>query len=381
VFEELTDKLLRSELNMPEIEALIKEADIQSVLMASFNIDGPTSVMMLGGATNATTLNAMSLSKPVFAYLMLTLIADEKVKFNLDTKLWTIFPEMLEKFPGNEEHAKNLTARYILSHQTGLPVRQHKGEALEFYFEPGKGFGYSNPAIQLLQKIIETVTKKDLETLAQENVFTSLGMKNSSFFPGGQAENGLRTTAIDYALFVKGWMNALVEGIKRAHENPVSLTKSRWAMERISSDDVQKMAWGLGWLVQKNEKNEVIGLSHWGDGSNGENKNFRAFVAFDMKGNGIVCLTEGKDGFMLLPKVRPFIPNVHQALENIVFKMLGFSRNMKERKTEGERVGEIILKYEVMLPTAGVEELKRGINQNSNKSKADESHKSMRTKL
>jgi hypothetical protein len=79
--------------------------------------------------------------------------------------------------------------------------------------------------------------------------------------------------------------------------------------------------------------------------------------------------------------VRPFIPNVHQALENIVFKMLGFSRNMKERKTEGERVGEIILKYEVMLPKAGVEELKRGINQNSNKSKADESHKSMRTKL
>ena len=173
--------------------------------MASFDIHGPTSDDALGvDHKSKTDLNAnsvfrvASLTKPVFAYLVLKLIEDNKSgkaepeagefhlpdnlkEFTLDTPLYKITPEILDRFVGDDiAKAKKLTPRFILSHQTGLPINQ-RADTLKFEFEPGTEYGYSNPGILLLQEVIEKLTEKNLETLAKANVFDPLHMTHSSF--------------------------------------------------------------------------------------------------------------------------------------------------------------------------------------------------------
>ena len=129
--------------------------------------------------TKESIFRAASLSKPVFAYLVLKLIEDNKSndakdglgkfklpehlnEFNLDTPLWKVFPEILNKFSDDKEtqaRAKELSARHILSHTTGLPLRSFiEGEKLKFQFKPGKEYGYSNLGIALLQEVIDKIT-------------------------------------------------------------------------------------------------------------------------------------------------------------------------------------------------------------------------------
>lgn len=136
-----------------------------------------------------TVFGAASLSKPVFSYLVLKLIADKKLSttdgrpFDLDTPISEILPmdEFYGKAVGSEfsEEAKKITARMVLSHTTGIPING----APRVDFEPGSQYAYGNTALYYLQKAIEKQKGQSLETLAQEEVFTPLGMTHSTFLP------------------------------------------------------------------------------------------------------------------------------------------------------------------------------------------------------
>ena len=122
----------------------------------------------------ATIFEAASLSKPVFAYLVLRLA--DRGEFDLDRPLL----EMLE-YPrvAHDERSKRITARMVLSHGTGLP--NWGGERLTLQFDPGTAYGYSGEGFVFLQKAIERVTGRSLEALARREVFQPLGMTRSSF--------------------------------------------------------------------------------------------------------------------------------------------------------------------------------------------------------
>lgn len=130
---------------------------------------------------------AASLSKPVFAYLVLKLIESGEYGFDLKTNLNDILP--FEKFceenkfewhPTEEDikRVKLLNAKMVLSHTTGLDLPK-----LDFQFEPGEGYRYSGLPIFYLQKVLEAKTGKTLEALAKKYVFDPIGMKHSSFYP------------------------------------------------------------------------------------------------------------------------------------------------------------------------------------------------------
>ena len=169
-----------------------------------------------------TIFEAASLSKPVFAYMVLRLA--DRGEFDLDRPLY----EMLE-YPrlAHDERYKRITARIVLSHGTGLP--NWGGEKLTLQFDPGTEYGYSGEGFVFLQKTIERVTGRSLDELARREVFEPLGMTRSSYvwqerFAGNaayaknwlwqvapanrytQAEANaaasLLTTATDYAQFV-----------------------------------------------------------------------------------------------------------------------------------------------------------------------------------
>lgn len=130
--------------------------------------------------TTETVFGAASLSKPLFAYIVLKMIAsgafsraDEPPESGLDRPLHELCdfgpPELRE----NPDY-KLLTARTILSHQSGLPL-------LKYNIKPGKEYGYSGVPYFYLQEVIETLSNSTLETLAQKLVFKPLKMENSHF--------------------------------------------------------------------------------------------------------------------------------------------------------------------------------------------------------
>src|SRR5260370_14542775 len=95
-----------------------------------------------------------SMSKPVFAYVVLKL-AEEKL-IDLDRPLVQYLrPEYLSNHPDVDL----ITARHVLCHSTGFPNwRAKPEEKLTPTFKPGSRFSYSGDAYQWLQFVVEQIT-------------------------------------------------------------------------------------------------------------------------------------------------------------------------------------------------------------------------------
>lgn len=183
-------------LNIDEdkIKGIMEAANIPSVAIAFIEPDGNITTQGISQSSNELENNvvrdavfgAASLSKPVFAYLVLKLV--EIGKLNLTDSLNTILP--FKKFCDNHhfkwnviglDWIENVTVQMALSHTTGLNL---SGDKINFLFKPGKEYAYSNLGLFYLQKVIEEITHQSLEQLAQEHVFgdNALKMKNSTFY-------------------------------------------------------------------------------------------------------------------------------------------------------------------------------------------------------
>jgi CubicO group peptidase (beta-lactamase class C family) len=232
-----------------------------------------------------TIFSAASLSKAVFAYLVMLLVEDKVI--DLDRPLYEYLEKPLYEYPAyadlkGDERYKLITARMVLSHTTGfLNVRLIEPEGkLKFLFTPGERHSYSGEGINLLQMVVEEITGKGLEMLAQEKVFQPLGMTRSSYIwqpefetnyvsphdeygkprgmdihPTGAGGGGsMVTTAGDYARFLAGILNA--KGQRKDTMNEMLRPqiainyKAMFGPDAWNlTDEYQKigLAWGLGW--------------------------------------------------------------------------------------------------------------------------------------
>jgi D-alanyl-D-alanine-carboxypeptidase/D-alanyl-D-alanine-endopeptidase len=232
---------------------------------------------------NQTVFRTASLSKPVFAYLVMTLV-DEGL-LDADKPLHQYLERPLYEYPDykdlkDDDRYQSLTARILLSHQSGFPNwrAMNPDRRLDFKFTPGKMFNYSGEGYRLLQLILEEMTGKSLDQLSKEKVFLPLGMSNSSFlwekrFDGNFAVNlitGLRrliertrtvpnpaasllTNAADYAKFLLAVMNGKglkPESLKMMLEPQVNITsRSLHAPQGTDPGIFERihLAWSLGW--------------------------------------------------------------------------------------------------------------------------------------
>ncbi|OUS24173.1 hypothetical protein A9Q99_24835 [Gammaproteobacteria bacterium 45_16_T64] len=106
-----------------------------------------------------TVYKAASLGKPIFAYIVVALAQQEKL--DLDKPLYLY---MDEEVVVGDFRSKEITARMVLSHTTGLPNFGERDEP-NFDFTPGSDFQYSGYGYQYLQKVIEHITHKSLNQL------------------------------------------------------------------------------------------------------------------------------------------------------------------------------------------------------------------------
>ena len=138
-----------------------------------------------------TAFEAASISKPVFAYVVLTLVRDGIVDLDMPLSAFGLgLPELT-----HDVRFDILTPRMLLAHLGGLPNWRARinfqaksyeqlfspDDTLEFVVDPNTEYRYSGEGYVLLQQVIEHVTGKGLNELAGEIVFGPLAMARSSF--------------------------------------------------------------------------------------------------------------------------------------------------------------------------------------------------------
>lgn len=123
-----------------------------------------------------TLFEAASLTKPMFSYLVNRLV-DQGI-IELDKPLYLYLPY---KDIEHDERYKLITARIVLSHKTGFPNwrSENADRKLNIKFNPGSQYGYSGEGFEYLKKVICHLTKTDIETLFQHEVFDILGIENA----------------------------------------------------------------------------------------------------------------------------------------------------------------------------------------------------------
>lgn len=126
--------------------------------------------------TGDTVFAAASLSKPVFAWVVLSLVDDGVL--TLDRPLH----EYLSVPNANDARSRRITARHVLSHSGGWRNwRNTASTPLTADFEPGTRFAYSGEGYFFLQRVVETLTGKGMPLLAKERVFAPLALQSMSF--------------------------------------------------------------------------------------------------------------------------------------------------------------------------------------------------------
>lgn len=236
--------------------------------------------------TANTIFEAASLSKCVFAYAVLRLV--DKGIIDLDTPLINYIGSYERFDPADPRYAK-ITARMVLRHTTGLPNWGDEKFA-RLIFTPDSTYSYSGEGFQYLQRVVEKLTNKSLNEIAQQEVFTPLGMTSSSytwidkydslsaFGSDSNAVNNhkrqmaaasLLSTAHDYAIFMRALMAGT--GLKRKTYRMMSEKQSAgiWFKHRVTPAN-EHIWWGLGIGLQENETGKWV----WQWGDNGDFKGF-----------------------------------------------------------------------------------------------------------
>lgn len=225
-----------------------------------------------------TIWNVASMTKPITAIVALKLI--NTGKWDLDEPIYKYYNDT---DIANDPRAKLLTARIILSHQTGFPNWRgnNKDGKLSFEFDPGTKYQYSGEGYEYLRKAIEKRFKKSLEQLASELIFKPLKMKDTRFIwddkmdstrfakwhneKGGlyetqqnktaNAADNLLTTVEDYSKFLVHILNGAGLSDKLYKE---------MIADQVRINDYKHF--GLGWWVDENiNENKDFALVHGGD--------------------------------------------------------------------------------------------------------------------
>jgi CubicO group peptidase (beta-lactamase class C family) len=317
------------------VTRLMKAAEVPGVGIAIFNHGNIAYLKAYGfrdkeknlPLTTDSVMSAASFSKVVFAYLAMKLV-DEGV-LDLDKPVYQYLPKPLPEYPnyadlaGDPRH-KAITARMLLSHTSGFANWRafEDDRKLRIHFEPGSRFAYSGEGINLLQLVLETITKQPLEELMQARVFQPLGMTRTSMvwqdrfesdYANGYDEYGrslgpqkrqqadaagsMLTTIGDFARFVQAVMQGkgLREKTREQMLSPQIQITSKHEFPTFSNEMTEenkaiRLSYGLGWGLYWTS----FGKAFFKEGHDDGWRNYTAGI--DEQKTGIVIMTNSGNG-------------------------------------------------------------------------------------
>jgi CubicO group peptidase (beta-lactamase class C family) len=308
-----------------ELPQLLGAFDVPGLALASLSGCAVDTVLVAGSATLGPTVpvtpqtafEAASLSKPVFAYLVLSLADDGLVDLDRPLALDLDYARIPDKAAYGQ-----ITPRMALTHRTGLPnwvgeeVAFHERTTpIPFGTPPGTAYSYSGEAFQLLQAFVEHKTGKTLQRLFRErlgavmphstfarplpdSVVPSRGYRSASH-PGsgrgmtnlharGMAAASLVTTAGDYAHF----LSHVCHGRGPRPDTYADM----WTPQSPVPEEEASVptSYGLGWMLADVGTGTFVGHG-------GNNDEYRALAGFLREsGDGMVVLTNGAGGEALI---------------------------------------------------------------------------------
>ena len=188
-----------------KINLLMENTHVTGLSISIFN-DNEVVYQKAFGYENGSTKDTLSinsifygasLSKAVFSLIVMQLV--EEGKIDLDTPLQDYIDKPLPEYKFNrkwrgygdlkgDKRYNKITARMCLSHTTGFPNWRFLTKSgfnidgkLYFLFDPETQYSYSGEGFSLLQFVVEKMTGKGLEEIAQELLFQPLGMDETSY--------------------------------------------------------------------------------------------------------------------------------------------------------------------------------------------------------
>jgi CubicO group peptidase (beta-lactamase class C family) len=317
------------------VTRLMRATEVTGVGIAIFN-DGKIAYLKAYGVrdkeknlplTEDSVMSAASWSKVAFAYMVMQLV-DEKI-LDLDKPVYQYLPNPLPEYPkyadlAGDDRYKRITARMLLSHTSGFPNWRwiDQDRKLNINFEPGTRYAYSGEGIDLLQLIVETVTKKPLEELMQDRIFKPFGMTRTSMVWQSQFESGyangydeygrslgperrktadaagsMQTTPHDFARFMQAVMHG--EGLsKQTRELMLSpqvqiLSKHQFptlVSETTDENKAIRLSYGLGWGLYWTP----YGKAFFKEGHDEGWRNYT--VCFDKSKTGLLIMANSSNG-------------------------------------------------------------------------------------
>ncbi|MGI4885972.1 MAG: serine hydrolase domain-containing protein [Janthinobacterium lividum] len=273
--------------------------------------------------TAATTFEAASLGKEMLAYVALRL--HDRQLLDLDKPLlqYYAYPRLQ-----GQPRAARITARMVLAHTAGLPnwAENPTGpgwatSALAVKYAPDSCWNYSGEGYAFLQKTLEHLTGRSLETLTMEEIFKPLGLKNSSFkwqdsfaatasaghdgagkptpidhFTAPNAGFSLYATATDYNRFLQAFRAG--QGLRPATARLLctpATAANRCGQPATAADPYIAWACGVGLAITSQ------GLAQWQWGDNGNFKGF--FMTLPDKQESVLIFTNSSNGPKLVDEV------------------------------------------------------------------------------
>ncbi len=271
-----------------------------------------------------TICRVESISKSVTTWGVMRLAYNGKI--NLDEPVAKYFKTW--EFPPSAYHPEKITIRQLLSHSAGLPlgtigVRYSPEEARPTLKESlykdaimiapaGSIFSYSNTGFNLLELLIEEVTKQPFADFMQKEVLNNLGMKHSSYkwnnnytpFPKGYTLNGTAIPEYVYPEKGAGGLFSTVEDI--ALFVTAGTTKyNTIGLKIMSNEFIHKMYqptikipglygfafpwYGFGHFIEFSKNNKKA-VSHGGQGTGW----MTHFHSLPETGDGIVLVTNSQ---------------------------------------------------------------------------------------
>jgi CubicO group peptidase (beta-lactamase class C family) len=317
------------------VNRLMKEAEVTGAAIAIIHNDEIVHMKGYGfrdkeknlPLTPDSAMSGASLTKSAFAYLVMTLV--DAGTLNLDKPIQQYLPKPLPEYPNyadlaNDDRYKRITARMLLSHTAGFPnwrwlEDDHK---LKIHFDPGTRYAYSGEGIDLLQLVVETVTKRPLEELMQERVFRPFGMTRTSLvwqdkfendYANGYDEYGrdlgphkraradaagsMNTTLRDFSLFLQGVMsgkgltkNSWTEMFKPQMQIYSKYQFPTFQPQITEANKAIRLSYGLGWGLYWTPYGEAFFKE-------GHDEGWRDYaVAFLEKKDAILILINSSNG-------------------------------------------------------------------------------------
>lgn len=261
---------------------------------------------------------AASLSKVVFAYIVMRLADRGEIDLDKPLYLYTDIDRFADKV-----NARKLTAKIVLTHRTGLPnwsaspsSTKWPTSTIKFTHAVDSCFGYSGEGFAFLQRAVEAIKGKSIDEIAKEEVFGPLGMNHSSYewkdcydtlavdgfnakgenkgkgkHPRANVGYTLRSCAGDYAKFLDALLNGTGLSPKTAELmfTPSTGNAVRYTGKHRECDN--HIAWAMGLGTEHSPELGKV-LWHWGN-----NGTFKAlFVLLPERDSYLVYFTNSNHG-------------------------------------------------------------------------------------